>query len=143
MLAAVFAKDSTFLLVKKFFVYKLMSSNLFINYSLGGMKLAYKIFGVKLTNLVINKSVGSLFTSGETIQTLVKDIDELEKNNIFGVANYVVEGLEVMDDKFVSVVFEHMMESIAAQTAVRAEGHFALKLTALISTDVMTKLSSA
>ena len=71
MLSAIFAKDSTYMLIKKFFVYKLMGSNLFINHSLGLMNIAYKIFGIRLTNFAINKSVGSLFTSGETIQTLV------------------------------------------------------------------------
>jgi len=53
---------------------------------------------------MINKTVGSLFTSGETIQTLIKDIQELEKNNISGIANYVVEGLNVMDDIFIQNV---------------------------------------
>lgn len=59
------------------------------------MTLAYKSFGIRATNFVINKSVGSLFTSGETIQTLVQDIAALEKHNIHGIANYVVEGLAV------------------------------------------------
>ena len=104
MLRAIFAKDSTGLLVKKFFCYKLMSSNLFINYSLTLMNLFYKVLGIRFTNLMINKTVGSLFTSGETIQTLIKDIQELEKNNISGIANYVVEGLNVMDDIFIQNV---------------------------------------
>lgn len=66
-LSAIFAKDSTSELIKKFFVYKLMGSNLFINHSLTLMNIAYKILGVRATNFVINQSVGSLFTSGETI----------------------------------------------------------------------------
>ena len=36
-----------------------------------------------------------------------------------------------------------MLESIHAQTDGKGEGHFALKLTALISTDTMTRLSRA
>ena len=101
MLANIFAKDSTTALIKKFFVYKLMGSNLFINHSLGLMNLAYKCFGVRATNFVINKSVGSLFTAGETIQTLVDDISSLEKHNIYGIANYVVEGLAEMDEPYI------------------------------------------
>ena len=96
-----FKGDSTGTLVKKLCVYKLMSSNLFINYSLPLMNLSYKIMGVKATNFLINKSVGSLFTSGETIQTLVKDIETFEKNGVSGVANYVVEGLETMDELYI------------------------------------------
>ena len=64
---SVFAQDSTTTLIKKFFVYKLMGSDLFINHSLTLVNLAYKILGIRLTNFAVNKSVSSLFTSGETL----------------------------------------------------------------------------
>jgi hypothetical protein len=51
-----------------------------------------------LTNFAINKTAGSIFTSGETLQSLVKDIEVLEKRGIHGVANYVVEGLHEMHE---------------------------------------------
>lgn len=38
----------------------------------------------------------------------------LEKNNVYGVANYVVEGLAEMDGELVKNVYEHMLESIQA-----------------------------
>lgn len=66
----IFAKDTTTGLIRKYFVYKLMGSNLFVNHALTGMKLCYKILGIPPTNLAINTSVGDLFTSGETLQTL-------------------------------------------------------------------------
>ena len=78
-----------------------MNSNSFINYSLAGINLSYNILGVKLTNYIINKSVGNLFTSGETIETLTEDIQALEKRNIFGVGHLVVEGIEVIDEKYI------------------------------------------
>jgi len=96
--SSIFAKDSTTLLMKKFFVYKLMGSDLFINHSLSMMNLSYKLLGIRLTNFAINKSVGSLFTSGETIESLVEDIAELEKRNISAIGNYVVEGMAEMDE---------------------------------------------
>ena len=65
--SSIFEKDKTSTLIKKYFVYKLMGSNLFINYSLGLMNLSYKVLGIRLTNFAINKSVGSLFTSGENL----------------------------------------------------------------------------
>lgn len=111
-LKEVFKNDSLGRLVKKFFVYKLMSSNLFINYSLPAMNLLYKTIGTKPTNFLINKSVGSLFTSGETIQSLCEDIRAHEKSGVFGVANYVVEGLETMDEVYIQRVYDHMLESI-------------------------------
>lgn len=67
MLKAIFAKDSTGLLMKKFLCYKLMSSNLFINCSLSILNVVYKVLGIRLTNFAINKSIGQLFTSGESI----------------------------------------------------------------------------
>lgn len=78
----VFAEDSTFLLVKKFIIYKLMASNLFINYALPGLNLAYKLFGVRLTNFIINNTAGNVFTSGNTIHSLISDLRSLEKKNI-------------------------------------------------------------
>jgi hypothetical protein len=75
-----------------------MSSNLFINHALRGMTLSYKLMGRTLTNFLINQTAGSIFTSGETLQTLADDIKNLETRNIHGVANYVVEGLHEMDE---------------------------------------------
>lgn len=143
MLKAIFAKDSTSLLMKKYFCYKLMSSDFFINFSLTMLNAAYRMMGTRLTNFFINKSIGSLFTSGESIQTLVQDINNLEKNNIYGIAMYVVEGLSTYNDEKHMELFEHMLESIHAQTKGKEEGHFALKLTALVSTDIMTRMSRA
>ena len=140
---SVLAHDSTLLLMKKYIVYKLMGSNLFINYSLGLMNMCYKVFGVKLTNFTINNSVASIFTSGETISSLTRDLEQHEKKNIGGIAGYVVEGLPAMDYKKINAFHKTMMESIVAKTAGRSEGHFALKFTAIISIDVMTRLSRA
>lgn len=75
-----------------------MASNLFINHALTGMNILYKILGIRLTNFVINKSAGEIFTSGTTLESLINDIKSLEKRNIGGIANYVVEGMEGMDE---------------------------------------------
>ena len=64
--------DSTLSLVKKFWIYKLMGSNLFINYSLMGMRLSYKLLGTKLTNLAIEQTCGSIFTGGVTLDDLLE-----------------------------------------------------------------------
>lgn len=112
MLSQIFAMDSTPTLIKKYFVYKLMGSNLFINYALGAMNMCYKLMGIRLTNFVINNSVGSIFTAGETLQTLKSDVGQLEKNKIHGVGNYVVEGLSEMDEEKVERFYQHLLESI-------------------------------
>lgn len=70
----IFENDSTFMLVKKLLIYRTMSSNFFINYALCGMKVLYRFFGKTLTNLLINKTAGEVFTSGETIESMVRDI---------------------------------------------------------------------
>lgn len=54
-----------------------------------------------------------------------------------------MEGLPFENPTLVAQVYEHIFESIKAQSEGRSESHFALKLTSLISTDVMTRLSRA
>ena len=63
------------------------------------MKVAYRVLGKNLTNWLINRSAGDVFTSGPTINTLLQDISRLEKRNIGGIGNYVVEGLETMNEE--------------------------------------------
>lgn len=48
-----------------------------------------------------------------------------------------------MDEVKIQATLEVMLKSIKAQTEGRSEGHFALKFTALLSTDIMTRLSRA
>jgi hypothetical protein len=107
------------------------------------MNLSYKLLGIRLTNFAINNSVGSLFTAGETIETLVEDIAQLEKRNISAIGNYVIEGMSEYDDATVEKTQKEIIEAIEAQTEGKSEGHFAVKLTALISTDIMTRMNEA
>jgi hypothetical protein len=81
-MAAIFANDSTVSLIKKLMIYRMMSSNMFINHALNGMRLSYKFMGRTLTNFLINKTAGSIFTSGETLQTLAEDIKKVEARKI-------------------------------------------------------------
>ena len=141
--SSIFAQDSTTVLLKKFMVYKLMGSDLFINHALTMMNLSYRVFGIRPTNFVINQSVGSLFTAGETIETLIQDTAELQKKNIDAIGNYVVEGMAEMDLVAIEQTYQQIMDAIEASTEGKSEGHFAIKLTALISTDVMTRLNGA
>lgn len=120
-----------------------MSSNLFINYALTGMNFCYRFMGRSLTNLLINKSAGSVFTSGETLDTLIEDIKQLEKKNIGGVGNYVVEGLHEMNESVIQKVYDDLIESIKRLTENGEEGHLAIKLTSMISIGIMTRLSKA
>ena len=122
-----------------------MASNIFINYSLSWMRLSYKIFGKNFTNLIIEKSAGGLFTSGTTIESLLQDIKILNSRKIGGVANYVLEGIDTMDKVKIEKGYQEMIDSIISMTKDDGseEGHFALKLTAMISIDLMTKLSTA
>ena len=70
-----------------------MSSNFCINYSLVGMNFSYRLFGIRLTNAVIERTAGSIFTGGVTLDDLNKDIKTLAERNIGGIGCYVVEGV--------------------------------------------------
>jgi hypothetical protein len=76
----------------------MMSSNLFINYSLWGMTMAYRLVGIKITNSFIEKTCGSIFTGGVTLSDLLKDMDALEKRGIGTISMSVVEGLRNVDE---------------------------------------------
>ena len=138
-----FRHDSTFGLVKKLFIYKIMGSNLCINYSLMGMNVAYRLLGVKFTNLVIERTAGSIFTGGVTLDDLTRDIKVLESRGVGGIGCYVVEGLRQVDNKILDNFLDFSMESIDKLTEGKDQGHFALKLTAFISTELMEKVSLA
>jgi hypothetical protein len=121
----------------------MMSSNFFINYALRGMQLSYRLMGRSLTNFLINSTAGSIFTSGETVQTLLADIKNLKARGILGVANYVVEGLHDMDEAVIQKVYEDLIDSVKALTAEGQEGHLAIKLTSMITIGIMTRISKA
>jgi len=87
-----FAHESTFTLIKKFFVYKLMGSDLFINNSVLGMRLAYKYLGKRATNFLVENSVGELFSGGVSYESLRVVNDRFANKNIGNVTGFVVEG---------------------------------------------------
>lgn len=74
-----------------------MGTDFFINQSLAITNVFYKIFGIKFTNFLINKSVANLFTSGESLQTLLTDMKVFENKKINCISSYAVEGLPTFD----------------------------------------------
>jgi len=94
-----FARDSTIELIKKFIIYKAMGSNLFINYSLAAVQLSYKLFGIHLTNSIIESTGGAIFTGGVTLSSVKKVRQIFHERKTGTVANYVVEGLRQVENK--------------------------------------------
>ena len=140
---SVFAHDSTFELCKKLFIYRLMGSELFINYSLMGIGAAYKVLGTRLTNFAIENTAASVFTGGVTTTDLLDNEKELDTRGIGTIGCYVVEGVRDAKNQQLDDFLDFSVQSIKEVTEGGKEGHFALKLTAYISTDVMEKLSEA
>lgn len=114
-----------------------MSSNLFINYSLSGMSLAYRLIGTKVTNKLIETTAGSIFTGGVSVHDLVKDMDELEKRNIGSISMMVVEGLKNADEATLEYFYNISRETVQLMTEGRPEAHFAMKLTAFVPIEMM------
>lgn len=140
---SVFQHDSTFTLIKKIIIYKTMSSNFFINYSLMGMSLAYRVIGMRITNALIEKTAGSIFTGGVTIDDLLKDMDLLEKRKIGSISMMVVEGLTNADEPTLDYFYTISRDTVSKMTEGRPEAHFAVKLTAFVSLEVMQAISKA
>lgn len=120
-----------------------MSSNLFINWSLTFVNGLYKVFGIRLTNILLNNTVGHIFTSGETIHSCLKDLDEYSKKNIGSMIGFAVEGLKKHDEAAIEAFYHKLIEAIIISTEGKSEAHFALKITALFSMDTLTRISAA
>lgn len=76
-----------------------MGSNLFINYSLAAVQLSYKLFGIHLTNSIIESTGGAIFTGGVTLSS-VKRVQQIFNERKTGtIACYVVEGLRQVENK--------------------------------------------
>ena len=140
---SVFAQDSTFTLLKKIAIYRLMGNDFFLNHANSMVAFSYKILGKRLTNAAINSTAGKVFTSGETSESLNADIKEFNERNIGGVGNYVVEGLDKIDAQRIDQIQAYMEKSLEDITDEGQFGHFALKLSALLSIEAMTELSQA
>jgi len=140
---SVFAHESTFELVKKLFIYRMMGSNLFINHSLMGIQLSYRLFGKRITNWAIESTAASVFTGGVSVGDLKRGTAVLEQRGIGSIACYVVEGVRQAKNETLDEFLNFSLDSIKAITEGREDGHFALKLTAYISTDLMEKISLA
>jgi hypothetical protein len=137
-----FAHDKTTDLIKKFFIYKMMGSNLFINYSLAGVHLSYKLFGTKFTNALIESTSGAIFTGGVSLQSVKKVQQFFRERQTGTIACYVVEGLCDVDNRTLDNFCKFTIRAIQ-QMAGEHESHFALKLTAYASMCLMEKLSCA
>lgn len=142
-ISSAFAHDSTFSLIKKFFIYKMMGSELFINHSLWGLKLSYKVLGMRITNTLIESTAASIFTGGVTDESLNKDINGLEERNIKGIGGFIVEGLDGVSEEKLDAFMESTLDSIKFISKDRKESHLAVKLTAYTTMSLMRKLSAA
>lgn len=138
-----FRFDSTFSLCKKFIVYKMMASNLFINYSLAGMQVAYRLLGIRMTNRLIESTAASIFTGGVTLQDLIKEIDLLERRGVGTISMSVVEGLKNVSEQTLDDFLQFSKETVRLMTEGKSDAHFAVKLTAFVSMEIMEKLSLA
>ena len=124
-------------------IYKMMGSNIFINHALFGMRASYKVLGVSLTNWFIEKTCGTIFTGGVTLEDLSRSAEELERQNIGTIGMAVVEGLSHVSEEKLDEFLAFSLKSVDMFTDGRTEGHLAVKLTAFVSTEVMEKVSTA
>ena len=94
----------------------MMGSNVFINYSLLGINMAYRVLGTKLTNYAIENTAASIFTGGVTVADLNSDSSELAKRGIGSVGCYVVEGVRDADNLQLDQFYEFSRSAIEAVT---------------------------
>lgn len=129
--------------MKKLAVYKVMTSNFGINYSLAAVNTAYRTLGMGLTNSIINNTAGPIFTGGVTVEDLKKVIEDLGNRNISVLAAYAIEDVDTNNDEELAKITNLIMESIKMMTEGGAEGNFAQKLTAFIGIEDLKRMSRA
>ena len=121
---SVFAHESTFTLCKKLLIYRLMGSNLFINYSLFSINTSYRLLGLRLTNAIIDSTAGSIFVGGVTVDELNRTADALKGRNIGTLVGYVVEGLRDKTNSELDEYVDFCVNSINSITEGGKEGNF-------------------
>jgi hypothetical protein len=128
-----------------FMVYKLMANEFFLTHSFLGITILYKTLGKRFTNALVNMTAGQIFTSGETLKSLVKDMKELEKTSVRSICNYVVEGqkLNNSSEDFFGKTVKDLVDSINYLTADKQDGNMSIKFTALMPKEIFLKLSEA
>ena len=80
---------------------------------------------------------------GVTVKDLSSAAVELDQRGIGTIGCYVVEGVRDAKNQMLDEFLDFSVKSVNEITEGGKEGHFALKLTAYISTDLMEKLSLA
>lgn len=141
--SAYFEHETTFNLIRKLVIFKLLGIDLLFNQSMNAINLSYKCFGQWITNSFIQETTGQIFTGGVTMTDLNKKIGQLESTGVGGIAMYVTEGLENPSEQELDDFADFSKNSIRELTEGREEGHYALKLTALVSAQLMRKMSKA
>lgn len=126
---------------------KMMSSNFFIDYSPRVLNISYKFLGVRLTNFLV-RNPAMVYTSGENIHSVLEDIQYLKVKNINALVGFTIEALPKMDEGLVDTYIEEIVTSIRAISQIRdpqgrSNGHQAIKFSAFITLDVMTRWSKA
>ena len=117
-----FHHDSTYLLTKKYIVYKLMGTDFFIDHSEKLMSLSYSLLGQTVGNAIIRRTMADIFVSGETVQDALHDTEGYEQRGIGGVACMSLEGLKTMDEEYLEKSYQLFLHSIQVLTEDRDEG---------------------
>jgi hypothetical protein len=82
----------TRLLINKAFNYDVVVDNADMFY-----KVLRKCFGLRISNSIIEKTIGSIFTAGKNLETLEKTIAESKEGQKF-ILDYSSEAMEGMKD---------------------------------------------
>ncbi len=85
-----------------------MGTNLWVNNAVKLTSLCYKMFGTRGANFLIETFACPIFTSGRNIPEMITDRDNFLSKNIYGVGNYVVEGLKTMDVEKIDSIEEEI-----------------------------------
>lgn len=127
-----FNNRGVFDLIKTAAVYKASQNDFILNKGDKLTNKTYKILGKELTNSIIEKTGGRIFTAGPTIKTLINDVDGFyTERGVWSGANFVLEGIERDDPVVFNKAKNYLIETIDRCCSTRHHAHLAIKLTGL------------
>ena len=124
-------------------MFRVLSSDFFIDRSLDIINMSYSFFGMNVTNFLVNRTIMNTFTSGNTIASLLKDVEHYRQKHTGSLSGYVIEALTEMHEDKIETTLQTMVDTIVAQNMIKGGDYYCLKYTSMITGVIMTKLSSA
>ncbi len=141
----IFSEDSTLRLLNKYLVYRACQSSWLIKNAGKFSRLAYRFAGRRLANLVFRSTFGRVFSAGETLKDLEREMRFLlENRHVYSVADLSLENVDSPTRETFDYIAKETADLVAAVSmSGERKNSMALKVTSLVHPAALRELSHA